>query len=66
MTVRIGRRIALTFRLEFLESPAARVPAPPLGADDAELARWSAEPAVDLERARWTALTLIHGGGSTS
>ncbi len=66
MTVRFGRRFALTLRIETLDRRLGPVPAPPLGADDAELARWTTRPEVDLERARWTALTLIHGGGPSS
>jgi len=63
MTVRFGRRFALTVRLDSFGKRPPALPLPPLGADDNELARWSVRPEVDLERARWTALTLINGGG---
>jgi len=65
MTVRIGRRFALTLRFETLERGPVSFPDPPLGADDGELARWSARPVRDIEHARWSALTLLHGGGPT-
>ena len=63
MTVRFGRRFALTVRFDSLAEQSPMLPSPPLGADDHELARWSTRPEVDLEHARWAALTLINGGG---
>ncbi len=65
MTVRFGHRFALTVRLEALERASGSVPQPPLGADDGELVRWSSRPVVDMDQARWAALTLLHGGGPT-
>ncbi|MCC6312927.1 MAG: hypothetical protein IT337_02850 [Thermomicrobiales bacterium] len=59
MTVRIGRR-RFTLSLTVAVDPGSKL-VPLLGADDAELARLSRNPAYDVEIARLTGMAIVYG-----
>lgn len=62
MTIPFGRRrLVVSVALAAGAPPARRLDAD-AGGTDAELARLGRGPLVDIDRARWDALTLIYGG----